>query len=239
MRGKRILKSIANIPLRPFDLEIKRRTKQVEQKPDPSLYSTLDDPMEVPCQKETYFLALNKYVSQGDNVLDVGCGLGYGMNILSIKAGAVRGLDVDQRSVDFCKQSLIGKNPKLLSVDLYDGYQTSFKDKEFDVVTCVDVLEHVKDYDRFIDELLRITKKAVIISTPNRRPEYTNPDGTPKNYWHLREWDYQELDKILKKHRTRIDWHLLNGAWDGPFEVTKKPNEDTLALVPVLRPAKR
>ena len=40
----------------------------------------------VPCQIEAYFLALNNYIDEGASVLDVGFGLGYGLNILAIRA---------------------------------------------------------------------------------------------------------------------------------------------------------
>ncbi len=201
---------------------------------EPKEYSTTDEPMEVPCQKEAYYLALNKYMQDGDKVLDVGCGLGYGLNLLSIKAKSTYGVDVDPKAVEYCKQNILGKNPRLQSVQAYDGYSLPFKDKEFDIVTTVDVLEHVEDYDRFIDELIRVAKRAVIISTPNRRPEYTNPDGTPKNFWHLREWSHSELEDIVSSHGVKQDWNFINGPWDGPFATSAKVQDDTMTLTPAL-----
>lgn len=202
---------------------------------DPKDYSTTDGPMEVPCQKESYYLALNNYVKEGDRVLDVGMGVGYGMNLLSIKAKEVHAVDVDKKSVDYCTEHVLGKNPKVKRLKHYDGYHLPYKDNYFDVVTCIDVVEHVEDYDAFIDELVRVSKRAVVFATPNRLPEYTNPDGTPKNYWHLREWSFRELDKIMKKHTKKLDWHVLNGPWEGPFTHAEKATKNTLVLIPVLR----
>lgn len=207
----------------------------VPKKPDPKEYSTIVGKGSiVPCQQESYFLALNKYVHEGDTVLDVGFGLGYGMNILSIKAGAVHGIDVDQKVYDYCTETLIGRNPKISKISLYDGYNLDYPDNFFDVVTCGDVIEHVEDYNRLIKELLRVSKRGVFLNTPNRRPEYTNPDGTPKNYWHLREWSFEEFDEIIKKHGTP-DWNFINGHYDGPFTVSKTIKLDTLALSPFLK----
>ena len=207
------------------------------KKPDPKDYSTMDNPQEVPCQKETYYFALNNYVGPNDKVLDVGSGLGYGMNILSIKAKEVWGIDVDKKAVSYSKNELLGHNPKAKDILYFDGYRTPFKNNQFDVVTCVDVLEHVKEYDKFVDELLRISRKAVIFATPNRRPEYTNPDGTPRNYWHLREWNHKELDDILSKH-AKVDWFFIDGKFEGPFKINKQPSSRTLVLMPVLVKAK-
>jgi ubiquinone/menaquinone biosynthesis C-methylase UbiE len=172
---------------------------------------------------------LNHYLDSGEPALDTGFGLGYGLTILSIKTGSVTGIDVDKKCVDYCTGALSGRNPKLQSLILYDGKTIPFENDRFDIVTCIDVLEHVEDYEKFLSELIRVSRKGVFISTPNRRPEYTNKDGTPKNYWHLRKWTYNELEIIVKKYGTP-DWNFINGTWEGPFEISKKPNENTQAL---------
>lgn len=187
----------------------------------------------VPCQIEAYFLALNKYVDEGATVLDVGFGLGYGLNILSIKAKEVSGVDVDVKVLDYCRDTVEGRNPRLVHLSLFDGYNLPFPNGHFDIVTCVDVLEHVEDYHRLLDELLRVANKGVFISTPNRRPEYTNPDGTPKNFWHLREWTFGELEPILRQHG-KTEWIFINGAFEGPFSQSKEERIDTIALSPFI-----
>lgn len=202
------------------------------KKADPKDFTTVNKPgWIVPCQLEAYFVALNKYMHEGDKVLDVGFGLGYGLNTLAIKASAVSGVDVDQKAFDYCQGTVVGRNPKLVGLKVYDGHHLPFENEQFDVLTCVDVLEHVEDYDTFVQEMLRVTRKGVLISTPNRRPEYTKPDGTPVNPWHLREWNYEELDAILGKHGT-VDWNFLNGPFSGPFTVTGQVTNDTLTLTP-------
>ena len=81
--------------------------------------------------------------------------------------------------------------------------------------------------------MTRVTNRAVLISTPIHRLEFTLPDGRPKNPWHLREWSYEEFDAILNKlSGVRIEWHFLDGPWEGPFTVSKAPGVDTLALAP-------
>lgn len=204
-------------------------------KPNPKDYSTIVGKGSfVPCQVEAYFLALNQYVDEGARVLDAGFGLGYGLNILAIKARDLVGVDIDKQVLDYCNDTLIGRNPRVSALHLYDGYILDFADSSFDVVTCVDVLEHVEDYHRFLDELLRVSRKGVFVSTPNRRPEHTNPDGTPKNHWHLREWIYEELDPILRVHSNQVDWHFLNGPWEGPFTTTAAVMPDTQTLSPFI-----
>jgi SAM-dependent methyltransferase len=204
------------------------------KKPDPKDYSTIVSVGSViPCQIDAYFLALNNYVEELSTILDVGFGLGYGLNILAIKAKEVSGVDVDQKVYDYCQGTVVGRNPRLVDLRIYDGYSLEYTDSYFDVVTCVDVIEHVEDYHKLIREMLRVSKKGVFISTPNRRPEYTNPDGTPKNYWHLREWSFEEFDEIARQHG-RVDWNFLNGPFEGPFTWSKDMQENTLTLSPFI-----
>jgi len=95
------------------------------------------------------------------------------------------------------------------------------------------VIEHVEDYNRLIKEMLRVSRKGVFLSTPNRRPEYTNKDGSPKNYWHLREWSYEEFDEIIKKFG-QVEWNFINGSYEGPFSISDRINENTQALSPFI-----
>ncbi len=197
---------------------------------DPADYSaTQGKGTIVPVQIEAYFLGLNRFVHEGDRILDVGFGLGTGLTILSIKAKEVNGIDVDEKSLEYCRGVIVGRNPKLHSLGIYDGEKIPFQDSFFDIVTCVDVIEHVENFDSFIKEMIRVSKRGVFISTPNRRTEYTNKDGTPKNFWHLREWNYAEFSEIVRKHG-KSEWHFINGPWEGPFNISEKPDDTTMAL---------
>jgi len=207
---------------------------------NPKDYTTTEGPVEVLSQKECYYFALNNYLKDSDRVLDVGMGIGYGIGVLSIKAKEVYAVDVDEKAVAYNKARLIGKNPRVKDLILYDGINLPFKDNFFDVVTCVDVIEQVEDFDHFLSELIRVSKRIMVVATPNRRPEYTNPDGTPKNYWHLREWSYEEFNAIARNQTlAKVDWHFLNGTWDGPHAITQREQSNTLALLPVFKKISR
>ena len=203
-------------------------------RPDPKKYSTIVGVGSiVPVQIEAYFLALNKYIDENAKTLDVGFGLGYGLNILSIKSSEVNGVDVDVKVLNYCTNTLVGKNPRLNILKIFDGYNLPFSNDTFDVVTCVDVIEHVEDYNRLIKEMLRVSRKGVFLSTPNRRPENTNKDGSPKNYWHLREWSFEEFDQIIRKFG-RIEWNFINELYEGQFTISTEINNDTFALSPFI-----
>lgn len=200
----------------------------------PGLYSTLDDPIEVPVQVAAYQLAVHKYIQPEERVLDAGFGLGYGMVKMAERAEQLIGIEVDRRAVSRGKK-LVEEVPQIIAVKHYDGRAIPYDDNSFDVVTCVDVLEHVPDYVALLQEMVRVSSRVVFVSTPNRRPEYTRPDGRPKNRWHLREWSFQELDAILQGiPDVHVEWNFLDGRWDGPFECRSVVSENTMALVPAL-----
>ena len=67
------------------------------------------------------------------------------------------------------------KNCKVTTVDvvkpadiIYDGKKIPVGDKSYDIVTSIDVLEHIKSQDRedFVDELNRVAREKTIISAP-------------------------------------------------------------------------
>ena len=200
----------------------------------PRFYSTLDNPISVPVQVAAYELAVTEYIQPGDKVLDVGFGLGYGFKIMAEKVAELSGIEIDQKAVANV-QTLVSETIEICEARHYDGTFIPYRNKSFDVVTCIDVLEHVPDYLGLIKEMVRVSRRITLLSTPYRRPEYTRADGSPKNRWHLREWSYEELDSILNQiPNIQVEWNFLNGLWSGPFERYSVVSEDTLALTPAL-----
>lgn len=110
---------------------------------------------------------------EGKKVLDVGCGGG----ILSegmAKAGAiVSGIDLSQAALDVAKLHLLESK---LSVDYRCISAEEFADKhagEFEVVTCMEMLEHVPDPQSIIAACAKLTKPGghIFFSTLNRHPK--------------------------------------------------------------------
>ncbi|MCX5641813.1 MAG: methyltransferase domain-containing protein [Candidatus Omnitrophica bacterium] len=201
--------------------------------PKPGDYSTVDAPQEIPGQVEDYIFCRDQYLNPADKVLDVGFGLGYGLNIMAAKVTGIVGLEVDDKALKRAVR-VFGGHEKI-QVLSYDGKKIPFGDKSFDAVTCIEVLEHIEDYENLLLEMVRVARKLVFIATPNRRPEYTLRNGKPKNYWHLREWTEPELKIVFDGLRfTKVEWNFLNGPFEGPFFWTKTITPDTFSLVPVI-----
>jgi cyclopropane fatty-acyl-phospholipid synthase-like methyltransferase len=213
-------------------LQIKKRLAKFNRSLFSKYYSVTDDPIEVPVQVAAYELIVEKYLKDADAVLDVGFGLCYGLNLMAKKAAHLAGVEVDPKALKRAHKIL--DHAKKFEIKLYDGYNLPFAPKSFDVISCIDVIEHVDDYKLLIRNMCAAARRLVVISTPNRRPEYTQPDGSPMNPWHLREWSFPELEDILRTFQHPVEWNFINGPWEGPFSISEAETEQTMALTPAI-----
>lgn len=98
----------------------------------------------------------------GFRVLDIGAGAGIveQMNFKGDVASMV-GIDLDERVLE---------NPWLDEAHHGNATKTPFKDDEFDLVFCDNVLEHIAEPEAFIAEVARILKPGGLFmgKTPNR-----------------------------------------------------------------------
>lgn len=110
-------------------------------------------------------------------VLDVGCGLGLGLDILRRTNDEVVGQDLD---------------PRLARAGVLIGSLASIPSKSYDAVTSIDVIEHVEDDRTFVAELCRIGRESVFVTTPNwtiTRCQWP---------YHLREYTTEELEELFE-----------------------------------------
>ena len=101
------------------------------------------------------------------NILDVGCGDGTRTRRLAeyfnIDEENMHGLDYDQNLINLCNLQFHSSRIDL-EVDTI-----LFKEGMFDLVICNQVLEHLKNYQNTIDQIIRITKSGgyIVLGIPN------------------------------------------------------------------------
>ena len=137
-------------------------------------------------------VAIYRHLAQrlrGQRVVDVGCGMGVGTNLLAYWGCHVVGLDV---SVDALRvaQALY---PELtfLPWDITHGPL----EPPVDAVVAVEVIEHIEDTVTAVRHLLA-SGRVVILSTPNRAAPVLRPDR-PSNPYHVREYTPREMLELL------------------------------------------
>jgi SAM-dependent methyltransferase len=89
---------------------------------------------------------------QNPKILDVGCGTGGNLEMLA-KFGAAEGVDVSDDALEFCRQKGL-KAHKGLAENL------PFDDESFDVVTALDVVEHLDDDVSGLKEMYRVLRRG-------------------------------------------------------------------------------
>ncbi len=85
-------------------------------------------------------------------ILDVGCGTGANLEMLS-QFGTAEGVDVSDDALEFCRR-------KGLNVHKGLAEELPFPDETFDVVTALDVVEHLDDDVAGLKEMFRVLKRG-------------------------------------------------------------------------------
>src|SRR5882672_10329848 len=117
-------------------------------------------------------------------ILDVGCGTGANLQMLS-QFGDAEGVDVSSEALDFCRARGLAKVKQGAAVSL------PFEDASFDLVTGLDVVEHLDDDMAGLSEMRRVLRpngRAVLFvpafmflwglqdDISNHRRRYTLPE---------------------------------------------------------------
>lgn len=130
---------------------------------------------------------------EGRDVLEAGCGEGYGADLIADVARRVIGLDYDDSAVAHVRACY----PR---VDMRQGNlaELPLPDHSVDVVVNFQVIEHLWDQARFVAECFRVLRPSgvLLMSTPNRITFSPGRD-TPINPFHTRELDAAEMSDLL------------------------------------------
>ncbi|MXP14930.1 bifunctional 2-polyprenyl-6-hydroxyphenol methylase/3-demethylubiquinol 3-O-methyltransferase UbiG [Altererythrobacter confluentis] len=103
----------------------------------------------------------------GKSALDVGCGAGLLCEPLARLGAQVTGVDAAAENIAVASAHAAGSG---LEIDYRAGELGTLGLGQFDLVTCLEVIEHVSDKQRLVDELARHLAPGglMVLSTPNR-----------------------------------------------------------------------
>ena len=140
----------------------------------------------------------------GMNVLDAGCGEGYGASILAGRATKVLGIDLDRDVIDHASERY--PNVRFEAGDLST---LAFPDGSFDAIVSFQVIEHLQSPRGFVTECARVLRPGglLVLSTPNRLT--FSPEGV-RNPFHTVEFAPEELRGVLED---RFDVQMLGGTF--------------------------
>lgn len=140
---------------------------------------------------------INKDSSPPDwQLLDIGCGTGANLSLLCDMAGPnghVTAMDFSPLALEFAQQHLGELPVKLVRGD---ATRLPFQDNHFDVVTMLDVLEHVEDDLAAVQEIHRVLRPdgAFVLSVPAYQKLWSMHDEA---LHHFRRYEYHDLGRVL------------------------------------------
>src|SRR3989344_6500849 len=129
--------------------------------------------------------------NKGGKNLDIGCGIGDFMLKL-IKKG------INIEGIDFSKEAIKNAKKKGLNVKLMDCLKLKFKDNTFSTIIAIDVLEHIKDDKKAVNEWYRVLNKngTIIICVPFNKRLWRKDD---KEVGHYRRYELKDFKKLFNK----------------------------------------
>lgn len=153
---------------------------------------------DVALKRRARWMIENLNSKKGDKILDLGCGDGFYLYLLShldLKAD-LTGIDFDDKALKSARKNLQDKKVTLKKSDIMRGIP--FDDESFDKVLASEVIEHLPDDIKGLKEVYRVLKRGgeIVVSVPH------------KNYpilWDPINWLFERL----------TGKHIENGFWAG------------------------
>jgi 2-polyprenyl-3-methyl-5-hydroxy-6-metoxy-1,4-benzoquinol methylase len=142
------------------------------------------------------------------SVLDAGCGEGETLaRLASLLPEHVAAADFSAEAVEFTAHRLPTVDVRRQSV-----LDLQFADGAFELVLCLEVLEHLDDPPRAVTELARVSSRAVVISVPHEpwfrigsmlRGKYIRSAGNHPE--HINHWNRASLRRLLERESERVE----------------------------------
>ena len=151
------------------------------------------------------------------HILDAGCGEGFTLRELHADGvqAAMLGVDSSHAALAWSRANQMSPSPLVVA----DVRHLPFSPASFDLVVCLEVLEHVPDAASGLRELLRVSRDYVLISTPHEpffrganflRGRYLSTLGN--NPEHLHTFTGHALRRLLSA-QADVVWHGYSFPW--------------------------
>lgn len=137
---------------------------------------------------------------EGIKLLDVGCSEGAFLSYMLGNGVKAEAIDAEETAINFCQKRGYGD-----CVKYGDIRKIPYEDNTFDVVTALDVVEHVKEDTVSISELMRVCKAGglVIIILPAHQWLWSSNDEVVH---HVKRYSKKEAVNLLRNFNAGIEF---------------------------------
>lgn len=154
---------------------------------------------------------IKKFKSKG-KILDIGCAKGLLLDKFIGSGFDTYGIELSSKNVKICLE-----NKHNVFHGYLDDYITRAPEGGFDVITCLDVIEHVDDPDTFLMAAVSMLNEdgVIVVSTPNysglvaKLLKNRDPFMTPPE--HLNYFTLLGMCKLFKKNKLNINKRVTFG----------------------------
>ena len=130
-----------------------------------SNYSLVNDSNKLGYKDRTLIKILNDHGISNKNCLDIGPGSGRWINFLKKqKSKNIYAVDISDKVIDINKTNC----DKIFKLD-FEKKKIPLQNNSIDLIICLEVLEHLRQPDHFLKEIMRLLKKdsIAVFSIPN------------------------------------------------------------------------
>jgi SAM-dependent methyltransferase len=148
-------------------------------------------------------------------VLDYGCGTGYGASMLAENNTDVVAIDIDTQVIGYARTQYPQTNLTFETVEPAESGRLPYADASFDTVVSFQVIEHVKNVDRYLAEIVRVLRPGgeFISATPDRSARLFSMQQ-PWNMHHVTEFSASQLCNALDLHFGEVEMLGMSGDPD-------------------------
>jgi SAM-dependent methyltransferase len=141
-----------------------------------------------------------KSYCDGVDVLDAGCGVGYGTAHLAEAAAKVVGVDLSEDAISYARAHYA--RPRT-SFEVMDVTALAFPEASFDVVCSFETLEHLREPPHAVREAARVLRAGgvYVVSTPRADRTCSSPD----NPFHEVEYSPADFATLLREHFETVE----------------------------------
>jgi len=160
--------------------------------------------------EENFYSVLQDVVNI-NNLIEIGAGEGFWSKILAEKYPKAKIVSSDISDDEYVTRKKNLQKYHNISVIKADATKLEFEDNSFDLVVCLEVLEHIPKYEEALKEIFRVNSNYALLSVPNEpiwsllnllRGKYLSRMGNTPD--HVNRWSKKSFLEIVKKNGYKI-----------------------------------